>query len=83
NPDEWDNIKYDYDYNMDPGGPIPSIARSSGFVLCTGIGIQWSLLKLEFIYARDFFDIDTINTVYLHERIHTYRLLVGIVLNPQ
>jgi hypothetical protein len=78
-PDDWDNIQYDYDFNMDPGGPLPYIALSSGIALNTGLALKWSRLKLECRYAYDLFDIDTIRAVYLHEKIHSMQVLFGII----
>lgn len=78
-PDDWDNIQYDYDYNIDPSGPLPYIALSSGFAFNTGLSMEWSCFKLECRYIYDLFDINTIRSVYLYEKIHSIRVLFGII----
>jgi hypothetical protein len=74
---EWDNLDYDYNFNIDKAGPLPYITDSSGYELNTGIGIIWSSLFLEVIYSYDFYDIETIISYDIYERFHSLHILVG------
>lgn len=80
-PDEWDSLYYDYAYNIDPSGPLPYIANSSGFSINAGLGLKWSFLSLECRYIRDFFDVKTIKSIELHEKLHSIYVLLGIIFD--
>jgi len=74
-PKEWEKLYYDYDFNIDPDGPLPHIARSSGFVFTTGIAIQWRFLAMEMRYGYDLYDVETVVSYDLYEKLHSLSLL--------
>lgn len=76
-PKEWENLYYDYDFNIDPDGPLPHIARSSGFIFTSGIAMQWKFLSMEIRYGYDLYDVETVVSYDLYENLHSLYLLFG------
>jgi len=79
NQDDWQRLHYDYGYNEDPDGPFPPIWDSSGFGLDVGLELRWQSLTLDVRYYLDLYDIETVQTIYLYEKLHSFRVMLGIV----
>lgn len=72
------DYQFDYHWNRDSG--FWYTCASSGFGLVAGVGLQYRRFCIECCYYRDLSKIDTAADVFLHEKLHSLYLLLGISL---